>query len=493
MNTLMNIPFEFCNKSLYDVQEVNSSFAVGKLKVMYTGNNRNGSHFSKKSVENALPSLYNVPIVCHWNEETQEIGGHDISIASSEDGNLRIINLTEPCGVVPDHAKFTFQNEADEDGNEHEYLIIDGVILWKRQDVCRHIIENLDGKVKHSMEIKVIEMDETKDNHLDIKEFEFTALCLLGDCEPCFQGSELELFSVQNFKQKMNQMILEMKESFPVIVPSNEDDNKQLSDYSMKGGNAKLKDKSNIITKDGLDTENLLGKQETQNNFELEGNFREELYRALDKEKSQRDWGEISRYLFVDYDKDACEIYCWDSEDWLLYGFTYSVSGDAIKINFDSKKRKKYEIVDFDEGEQSSPFADTYAILEEKIRNCAELEEKFQNASDTIKNMETELNELKQFKNDVNEAAAKAEKEQVLTQFSDLSGLESFEALKANIQDYNADDLEEKCFAIRGRTIAAKNRNNQLFTKAPKLKIEKESAENEPYGGLFAQYGIISH
>jgi hypothetical protein len=96
MGTLMSIPCEFSCVSLYDIREINSSFAVGTLKVMYLGNNRNGSHFSKDAVEKALPSLRNVPIVCHWDDEAEEIGGHDIAVVADNDGALRIKNLTEP-------------------------------------------------------------------------------------------------------------------------------------------------------------------------------------------------------------------------------------------------------------------------------------------------------------------------------------------------------------------------------------------------------------
>ena len=83
---------------------------------------------------------------------------------------MRIKNLTEPCGVVPEHARFYFQTECDESGDEHEYLIADGVILWKRQDVYRHIVNDLDGKVKHSMEVHV-RNGETVNDLFDITDF----------------------------------------------------------------------------------------------------------------------------------------------------------------------------------------------------------------------------------------------------------------------------------------------------------------------------------
>lgn len=520
MGTLMSIPCEFSCVSLYDIREINSSFAVGTLKVMYLGNNRNGSHFSKDAVEKALPSLRNVPIVCHWDDEAEEIGGHDIAVVADNDGALRIKNLTEPCGVVPDHARFKFQIECDEDGNEHEYLVIDGVILWKRQDVYRYIVDELGGKVKHSMEINVIDNKKTEDGYLDITNFEFTALCLLGNCTPCFQGSELELFTAQNFKLKMEQMMLEIKESFSKVNTSTEDDNIHPQNYSMEGGEKVLKDKLDLIAKYGLDAETLdfsiddisldeleeklkeftADKSDDNHNdtdgdadskFALEGNFREELCRVLEAEKVQREWGEVTRYWFVDYDKDANEVFCWDSNDWLLYGFAYKIDGDAVIIDFDSKKRKKYEIVDFDEGEQASPFAAVYTMLEEKIHSNTDLEAKYQSASDTIASMKSELDTLRQFKADTDAAVAKTERDEIFAQFEDLSGVEAFEALKAEAEKYDVATLEEKCFAIRGKNTVAKF-SYDAGIKVPKIKVDKNDTTTEPYGGLFRRYGIES-
>ena len=84
--------------------------------------------------------------------------------------------------------------------------------------------------------------------------------------------------------------------------------------------------------------------------FALEGQFREELYGALDVEKIETCWGVDSRYWLWDYDKDVSEVYATDVSDWNIYGFTYSMDGDHVVIDFASKKRMKIAIVPFDEG-----------------------------------------------------------------------------------------------------------------------------------------------
>ena len=50
--------------------------------------------------------------------------------------------------------------------------------------------------------------------------------------------------------------------------------------------------------------------------------------------------------------------------------------------------------------------------------------------------------------------------------------------------------LEEKCFAIRGRNCTAAKFSHE--PKTPKLPVEKHDTEPEPYGGLFAKYGVAA-
>lgn len=358
-----------------------------------------------------------------------------------------------------------------------------------------------------------------------IYDFEFTAFALIG-VEPCFESSSLEVFSKQDFKQQLTEMMQELKESFNLVKPSSEDDNTRPNNFSMEGGEKVLDKKMKLIAKYGINIESLdfsiedftleeleakfkaMQNGSASNNtgevvedgtvayegeltdkFALTSNVVDEIIRELESVKIQREWGECSRYWFVDCDFEASEVYCWDAEDWLLYGFTYSTNGDNIVIDYESKKRKKYEIADFDEGEQASPFAQVFSEMEQKLRNNTELEAKYQSASSTIVSMETELGELRKFKSDTEAAIAQSEKDEVFARFEDLVGVEAFEALKENCADYDVATLEEKCFAIRGRNSVVKFSTEP---KSPKLKVEKTDIAKIPYGGLFEQYGVTA-
>ena len=200
----------------------------------------------------------------------------------------------------------------------------------------------------------------------------------------------------------------------------------------------------------------------------------------------------MSHYWFVDYDADAMEVYCDDTTDWNLYGFSYSMNGDNVVIDFASKKRMKFSIVPFDEGEQANPMATVFATAVEKYTaNDAEWAEKYQTASDTITSMETELGALRQFKTDTEGAVEKGKRDEVFAQFEDLVGVEAFEKLRENNEQYSVEDLEEKCYALRGRNGTVAKFSHEA-PKAPKLPVEKTGLAAEPYGGVFAEYGITA-
>ena len=52
------------------------------------------------------------------------------------------------------------------------------------------------------------------------------------------------------------------------------------------------------------------------------------------------------------------------------------------------------------------------------------------------------------------------------------------------------EDLEEKCYAIRGRNGSVAKFSYE--PKAPKLPVEKNNVTPEPYGGVFTEFGITS-
>lgn len=499
---------------IHDLVERNSSFDSGVLRVAYTGKNRNGSFISKETFEQCMPTIYNCPIVCRYDRDSGTIGSHDIEIVSNDDGGLKIVNATHPVGVIPESARLWWETIEDDSG-EHEYLCADALI-WKRQEAYSKIKE--DGVTDESMEISVKD-GELIDGVYVIKRFEFTAFCLLGSAPPCFESASLEVFSYDEFKKELAEMMQEFKETLKQEQPPAQTGVVNNLSYS-EGGENVLDEKNALMAEYGLSSDmfdfniddfsvdelrekfeamknaaSASAKPSAANAFALEGQFREGVIAALSAEKIQTDWGEMSRYWFVDYDKDLSEVYCHDCEDWNLYGFSYAMNGDNVEISFDSKKRMKFAIVAFDEGEQPAVFAEVFTQISKKYaENNAAWEEKLNSANEKYTALESEAKELRQFKADTEDAAQKAAIDNVFEKFTKLAGIEEFDTLRMNHDGYTADTLEEKCYAIMGRNgIAAKFSCEPA--KAPKLPVDggtKRTASDEPYGGVFAEYGFTS-
>ncbi len=440
--------------SLSNLCEINPSFDAGILKIAYPGANHNGSYISKDDFERCIKTIYNCPIVCNYDRESDTLGGHDMDVVNNSARGLTLVNLTTPIGVVPESAKIFWDKVEEEDGTIREYLCAE-VLLWKRQEAYEKV--RRDGIVAQSMEIAVQDGEVMADGLYHIRDFKFLAFALIG-VRPCFESASLELFSEQAFKSQFSQMMSELKEYFNLVNASKEDDIT----------------KENDLTKGG--------KRMADNNFALTENFLNELRQALRSETFRTDDGyEYSRYWYVDCDTDVQEVYAFDMNEDILYGFSYKTNGDNVVIDFDSKKRKKYAIVDFDEGEQSSFTGFDFSELKQLIHDNFEWQSKYDNVSNRVEDMENELDELRGYKNET-------EADKLFSQFKDLNGVEAFENLRAAYEDYDMETLEEKCYAIRGRQGAGTNL--KFEAKVPKISVENNKNDDEPYGGLFRKYGF---
>lgn len=101
---MKNMTIEF-SSSLSNVVEVNPSFDSAKLRIAYTGKNRNNSFISKEAFERAIPTMYNCPVVANYIRESDEIGSHDGEFVKDSNGNTKYVNITQPVGMIPESAQ----------------------------------------------------------------------------------------------------------------------------------------------------------------------------------------------------------------------------------------------------------------------------------------------------------------------------------------------------------------------------------------------------
>lgn len=519
------------NSEIRQSAESNSTFDIGVLRIAYWGYSRNNTYISKEAFEAAVPSMYNCPVVCNYNRETDMIGSHDMEVVKCVSGNMKLVNLTSPVGVVPESAQYTWETVEEENGDVHEYMCVP-VLIWKRQEAYSHIKDN--GITSESMEIKILEGTRKDDGITYIDKFEFTAFCLLESAEPCFESAAVEMFSLSEFKEQYALMMEDLKSEMNKVYSANADDINALEhadDYS-KGGNASL-DMNTLMLKyeitesdinfelEGLSLEEIEAKfaeiQAAKNaEFEAEDNENHEADPAnepeahdlgsepeeddgdddiikpsnfsLTNEQFMRelidafagitfvdgDWGEMRRYGYIDHDIEADEVYVHDFADFKVYGFRYSMNGDRVVVDFESKTRKKITFVDFDMGADDNGYTEMFSAYDCKFVGMA-----------------AELEALKAFKLSVDEKEISAKRDAIFANFSDLSEEQSFIDLKENCADYSLEELEEKCFAIRGRTQTRNfSRENASGTIRVPVEQHKQFAPDEPYNGLFHEFGL---
>ena len=486
------------SSALSDIIEVNPSFDAGKLRVAYTGKNRNNTFISKEAFERAVPTMFNVPVVANYMREINEIGSHDGEWVKDEDGNVEYVNVTQPVGVVPESAHW-FWEEVSDNGVMHQYFCTE-VLLWKRQEAYQKIKDN--GITKHSMEIEVTD-GKMLDDYYSIDQFNYTAFCLLGTAEPCFESSALFTFSdeeQENFKLQYTQMLRELKElgscskeekeatllnellkKYSVTMEDIEFDVEGLSDEELEAKFVEAFESSDdehaqdpeptpetFADDDQTDDEDDdADKDEGDNNsdpaepdydneedggvgetpqkkpeeFELNSMIGEALCGAVhDIEMLEDDWGLYPRYCFCDFDVEAQEVYFMDLTDYHLYGCKYAMDGDDIVLDTENIARKKYQIVDYVEGGGDQKFA-LDAIFDV-----------FKTAYGNDHIDADEFKRLQDFEADVLQEMREAAETELFAEFEDqLKENDEFTALKESASEYSLDVLKEKLFALVGK------------------------------------------
>lgn len=199
------------SSKIFDVEPMNPTFSKCKIQVMYHGLNRNGSNIPKPVVEDAIPTIYNIPIIGEFKEEKNDFGSHGGRLEISDEG-MKYVITTKPYGVVPESATVSWQNITDDNGNPQEYLVIEDAYLWTgRYEEANQIIE--DGKAQ-SMEVEFPKYHFDKKGKFVADEMVFSALCILGDdVEPAFENASISasFSTADDIKSVFEEMLKELK------------------------------------------------------------------------------------------------------------------------------------------------------------------------------------------------------------------------------------------------------------------------------------------
>jgi hypothetical protein len=485
LNTSLPIQFEKQEES------EDSRFTKVKISILHTGKNLNKSIFTKNVVEDALPSLANIPIVGYISTDKMnqsDFNGHEQKIIISKDG-VNIEYLGRVYGIIPETNNATFEMKTV-DGVEREYLVCDG-LLYNKFPESIEIFER-DGSKSQSMELESssIEGKFDKKGVYEFQKFKFEAACILGEgITPAMTGSLIEKFSVPTMQDEMAELLAEFNNNFTifskeVIQEGGETVDKKLEmleQFSQLGEDVLEKVKESLESYSLEDLENKLFQmsesvpreeeheepivETPEDQFALTGNqLRNEIRNALSKDKYTDNWGYESRsFWFIDHDENR--VIAEDSQENRLVALDYKLNGDFIEVDFTSKRPIKISYVDM-EGDSQVEFTLTsqerkeFELEQNKKLVTKEVEDKFTEDKKVIADVQDELTSLREFK----ALKDKEEKMAVIEKFSELPE-DAIKPFMDKIDQYSKEELETKLFAEIGK-------RNLTFSKKDKKKSE---------------------
>lgn len=431
-NKKLKLDFEM---TIFDVVDLNKSFAAAKCLVCYTGRNRNYSDIGKQKIIDALPSIRNIPVVGRYDVGKDDFGSHDVKIINKEDG-IDIVNATIPFGVVPESANQWFETRIV-NGEEKECFFTD-VVLWKRQHGYEHIAKV--GTISESMEIDVSEYMIDQDGYCIIDKFQFEALCLLGESvEPCFENACVQMYSneiVSDFKLQFSEMLREFKE---------------------------LNQSSTTVTDVTMEVD-------------------------IDKNNGGSTMAEEIKNEVVD---EVTETVVEETLEETVKNTVEDVAEEAVEETTDETTE---EIVDetVEEHKEDTPTEEVVeeateeTVVEESNEDYSVLYSELKEKYDALENEVVSLREYKQTKESEERKCAE---EALFADYEETIGeTEEFKSLKEKASEFSLDALKKECLCIVGMYSMTNKTKETNKSDSLKFSLEPEVSEDEPYGGLMKKY-----
>ena len=387
---------------------LNPGISKADVKVLYLGENRNGSFINKETAMKMSETLRACPIVGAYRKDIDDFGDHG-EIVHIENGEITFDCATVPYGFVAPDAKVWFKEftDYDEFGNtvNREYLMTTAY-LWTGQypEIERCVKEGmgqsmeLDGK---SIDGHWAENSESGIEFFIINDASFTKLCVLGDgVEPCFEGASVEApnisdkFSKEGFTTTLYNMMNELKFALA--------ENADAKDADAKDADAENAEKTD-------DSESVV--EETTEFAEKQEEVEETADEAVD---------------FAENAEESIES---------------TESAEVVEENLDQEsdfsanteeEKESEEVVENTEESADNEFAEKDAEIETLKSEIASLQEKYSL-------LETEAEELRSYK----ASRISADKDALINKYNMLSDDDKAEIV-ANKDSYSYDEIESK-------------------------------------------------
>lgn len=223
-------PFAFSEK---DQDDLNLTCPI---RLCHIDKNVNKSKITMSSMEEAIPSAYNMPILAYIYKDDDgnyQFAGHEFFVNDENEIEYEEV----PVGTIPESA--SLQLVYDEDADK-TYLDGNGII-WRTYSRAADIIER-EKKLWVSVELVVDELSfDSKEKVLVLEKFRFSGVTILGrdrytgeEIQPGMVGSNI---SLADFSEKNNSVFSHNDKVIELLSILNEKiDNLNIQQISKEGG-----------------------------------------------------------------------------------------------------------------------------------------------------------------------------------------------------------------------------------------------------------------
>lgn len=363
-----------------EIQEVSPIISKARVRIFYTGLNRNLTYITEEFAEKLLKTLPYTPVGGLWQQDEEDFSDHG---GPGESNRERF----QAFGVVPENPNVAWEDHMDEDGVLRRYACCD-VYLWTaRYKAAREI-----PKKAQSMELYVNSIDGEWKRDGALEYFEFTdgvffgLLALGDDVDPCFEGaafygldqSAKEFFEeLKNYtlsaKQELiggTEMEIEKIEETPVVEEQVEE----------------VASEEEVVTEEATEEVQEVATEETEE------------------------------------EAPAAEEVTDTTEE---------TADDNAVENFENEEVE--EVAEENEEE-------TEEVVEETVEETPDIQAEYQAALQRIADLEAQVNELTTYKND----SERVKKTALIEKYSILLGEEACADYTAKIDEYSFEDLKKE-------------------------------------------------
>lgn len=541
-------PISFTKKNEYETSDFR--FIDVCIDVMHTGANKNRTSFTKDTINKAISSIANMPIlgyvVDELDEEEKDFKGHEHELRVT-DNDVKYMYAGQAYGVIPESCNPRWIIKDDGTGTEREYLRVDGLIWTKFGDPVD--IFTRDVTKNHSVELTdMVCGPKDRDGNTPVSSFKFDGFCILSTTDPKIQpamtGSCITAqFSVDDITSQIRERLYEyqaLQQNYSAqnenpsdeekgdIPPMNENEKNpavaaentaaenhetatppaentvqepetQTTEKSVPvEGEDKIPATENTVANkdegETAPTENTAptaeGEPAASSEFTLSANqLRDEVYNALLEIQVPSRWDHecmIPKYWLTDIQDN--EVIVTDSGTYQLMGIPYSMNGDNVVLEYENIKRKKVVYEDWDNGDVMPGLITMFSTLTDKL---VELSDSFTKAANEVSEIKPKLEAYQKAEAEAAAAAEKAKRDELFSIMDEKLGANAeYTALKENTEITYA-ELETKCYALVGRQSAefsyVPNTNNKGTVRFG-VGGTQNGSDNAVYGGLMEHY-----